>query len=205
MFGDRHQAKRPVSALLAGAYGHPLHPALVTVPIGAWVASLVFDIASRLVRDPAFLARGSLWLIGLGIVAALPAALVGFLDLLAIPPGTPASRTALVHMGLNLTVIGGYLGGFLWRRSNGDQLSAVPQAPLALSALCLAALAVAGFLGGKLAFRYGVRVADEATQDSGYRRDPVIGPAPSPHEVPPHTPGALGDAPHRRTSKGPEP
>jgi hypothetical protein len=28
---------------------------------------------------------------------------------------------------------------------------------------------VAGYLGGTLAFRYGVRVADEATQASGYR------------------------------------
>lgn len=28
-------AKRPVSALVAGPYGHPFHPILVTVPIGA--------------------------------------------------------------------------------------------------------------------------------------------------------------------------
>jgi hypothetical protein len=34
------QAKQPVSALLAGPYGHPSHPMLVTAPIGAWVASL---------------------------------------------------------------------------------------------------------------------------------------------------------------------
>ncbi|MEU3526487.1 DUF2231 domain-containing protein [Streptomyces sp. NPDC038707] len=43
----RLQAKRPVSALLAGPYGHPFHPILVTVPIGAWATSLVFDIASH--------------------------------------------------------------------------------------------------------------------------------------------------------------
>jgi uncharacterized membrane protein len=36
------QAKQPVTAL-AGPYGHPLHPALVAVPIGTWVASFVFD------------------------------------------------------------------------------------------------------------------------------------------------------------------
>ncbi|MGV7281046.1 DUF2231 domain-containing protein, partial [Mycobacterium kansasii] len=30
-------AKKPVSSLLAGPYGHPYHPILVTVPIGAWV------------------------------------------------------------------------------------------------------------------------------------------------------------------------
>jgi len=31
--------KRP-RTVLAGPYGHPFHPILVTVPIGAWIASL---------------------------------------------------------------------------------------------------------------------------------------------------------------------
>jgi uncharacterized membrane protein len=168
MASDLQQAKHPVSAVLAGPYGHPLHPILVTVPIGAWVASLVFDLASHVVADPGFLARGSLWLIGLGVVGALVAALVGFLDLLAIPPGTPAFRTGLVHAGLNLVVSGGYLGGFLWRRT-GDLSTSVGWGLLVLSAACLAALTVSGYLGGMLAYRYGVRVADEATQASGYR------------------------------------
>ncbi|HZA17512.1 MAG TPA: DUF2231 domain-containing protein [Pseudonocardiaceae bacterium] len=168
MSSELQQAKHPVSAVLAGPYGHPLHPILVTVPIGAWVASLVFDVASRLVADPGFLARGSLWLIGLGVVGALAAALVGFLDLLAIPTGTPVFRTGLLHAGLNLVVTAGYLGGFLWRRSS-DLSTSVGWGPLALSVACLAALAVSGYLGGMLAYRYGVRVADEATQATGYR------------------------------------
>ncbi len=168
MTSDLQQAKHPVSPVLAGPYGHPLHPILVTVPIGAWVASLVFDLASRVVADPGFLARGSLWLLGLGIVEALAAALVGFLDLLVVPTGTSAFRTGLVHAGLNLVVTAGYLGGFLWRRTS-DLSTSVGWGPLALSAACLAALAVSGYLGGMLAYRYGVRVADEATQATGYR------------------------------------
>ena len=168
MTSGLQQAKHPVSAVLAGPYGHPLHPILVTVPIGAWVASLVFDLASHVIVDPGFLARGSLWLIGLGVVGALAAALIGFLDLLAIPTGTPAFRTGLVHAGLNLVVTAGYLGGFLWRRTS-DLSTSVGWGPLALSAACLGALAVSGYLGGMLAYRYGVRVADEATQASGYR------------------------------------
>ncbi|MET7802761.1 DUF2231 domain-containing protein, partial [Streptomyces decoyicus] len=108
-------AKRPVSAALAGPYGHPFHPILVTVPIGAWVGSLVFDVASHLVRDPDFLTRGAMWLIALGVVGALAAALVGFLDLFAIPPGTRAFRVGLVHMALNLLVTAAYAGNFLWR------------------------------------------------------------------------------------------
>src|ERR671927_776910 len=98
------RAKQPVSAVLAGPYGHPFHPILVTVPIGAWVSGLVFDVGAQIVDDPAFLARGSVWLIAIGVLGALAAALVGFLDLLAIPSGTTAFRTGLVHMALNLTV-----------------------------------------------------------------------------------------------------
>jgi uncharacterized membrane protein len=39
-----------------------------------------------------------------------------------------------------------------------------------LAAVSLAVLAVSGYLGGKLAYRYGVRVADSATQAEGFRR-----------------------------------
>src|SRR4051794_21117912 len=108
------QAKRPVT-MLAGRYGHPLHPALVAVPIGAWVASFVFDVASHLVEHPAFLAEGSRWLIAVGVLGALAAAMFGFLDLFAIPTGTPAFRTGVVHMSINLGVTVAYAVGFLIR------------------------------------------------------------------------------------------
>ena len=170
MTNEVQQAKRPVSAALAGPYGHPFHPMLVTVPIGAWVAALVFDIASRFVTEPGFLVKGSLWLIAIGVLGALAAAMVGFLDLFAIPTGTPAFRTGLTHMGLNLTVTVGYVANFLWRRAADTPNDPVGLGPLLLSVVCLALLATAGYLGGKLAYHYGVRVADEATQADGFRR-----------------------------------
>src|SRR5215467_7273400 len=105
MTEPQQQAKHPVS-VLAGPYGHPFHPILVTVPIGAWTASLVFDIASHVTTGNGFLAQGSLWLIAVGIAGALAAACAGFLDLFAIPMGTTAFRTALVHMTLNLIAAG---------------------------------------------------------------------------------------------------
>jgi uncharacterized membrane protein len=160
------EAKQPVSAMLAGPYGHPFHPVLVTVPIGAWTAALVFDVASRIVADPAFLTEGSRWLIGIGVLGALAAASTGFLDLFAIPTGTRAFRTGLVHMSLNLTVTAAYVVNFLWR--GGDDGGQVGIGPLVLNAASFATLGLSGYLGGMLAFRYGVRVADEATQAEGY-------------------------------------
>lgn len=160
------QAKQPVT-WLAGPYGHPLHAAMVAVPIGAWVASIVFDIASHVVAEPRVATQGARWLIGLGVLGALAAATVGFLDLLAIPTRTRVFRVALVHMSLNLAVTAAFGVGFALR--GGDASGPVSTGHLILSAVALAALGVAGFLGGELAYRYGVRVADEDTQSAGYR------------------------------------
>ena len=158
-------AKRPVSALLTGPYGHPFHPVLVTIPIGSWVASFVFDVGSR-ITDADFLARASVWLIVIGIIGALAAASVGLLDFFAIPSGTAAFRTGVIHLILNVTITIAYTVNALWRRgSDADQ---VPVGPIVLSAVSLGALTLSGYLGGKLAFRYGVRVVTDEEQAEGF-------------------------------------
>jgi uncharacterized membrane protein len=162
------EAKHPVSRL-AGPYGHPFHPILVTVPIGAWVASFVFDLASRLSNEPTVFAKGAFWLIGVGLAGAAAAALLGFLDLFAIPTGTRAFRTGLLHMSLNLVVVALYAGAFLLRRGRLEQPDGVPVGLIILSAVALGVLAVSGWLGGQLAYRYGVRVAEETVQAEAYQ------------------------------------
>jgi uncharacterized membrane protein len=178
----QQQAKHPVTAL-AGPYGHPIHPILVTVPIGAWITSLVFDIASHVTSSPGSLAQGSLWLIAVGLIGALAAASAGFLDLFAIPMGTRAFRTALVHMTLNLAITAAYVAGFAWRYGDYHRPGPVAAGQIALSAVSLAALAVSGYLGGKLAYRYGVRVADEATQAEGYTSPGAVDGSTSAHRT----------------------
>lgn len=181
MIGEGHaNSKRPVSAVLVGPYGHPFHPILVTVPIGAWVASLVFDVASRIENSPRFLTQGSEWLIAIGVLGALAAAMVGFLDLVAIPAGTPVFRTAVAHMSLNLAVVVAYGLGWWWRHSAGGSSGRVEVGQIALSAVSLGVLAVSGALGGRLAYHYGVRVADEATQAAGFTRESPPGPPTAP-------------------------
>jgi uncharacterized membrane protein len=160
-------AKRPVTGL-AGWYGHPLHPALVAIPIGAWIASVVFDVASHLAADPVVFAQGARWLIGIGVLGALLAAMIGLLDLLAIPTGTRAFRTALLHMSLALTATTLYAIGFAVR--DAEPTGATPTGPMVLSVAALLALGGTGYLGGTLAYRYGVRVVDEITQADGYRK-----------------------------------
>lgn len=167
MVNPLDQAKRPVT-VLAGPYGHPVHPLLVALPIGAWVTSLIFDFASHVVPQPGFLALGSQWLIAVGVIGAIVAACAGFLDLMTLTPETPAFRTAVLHMGLVLAATIGYVAGFGWRHISYHHPAPVPAGPLALSVLSLALLSAGGYLGGKLAYRYGVRVADEDTQAEGH-------------------------------------
>jgi uncharacterized membrane protein len=162
-------AKQPVTTL-AGPYGHPFHPLLVTLPIGAWVASVVFDIASQMVDDPAALAQGAGWLVGLGILGALVAAVFGFLDLLAIPTGTRAFRLAVFHMATNLVVVAVFAASLAMRWPPSDATDAVGAGPMAASIIGLVLLGVGGWLGGMLSFGYGVRVADEQHQAHAFQR-----------------------------------
>jgi uncharacterized membrane protein len=162
----RQRGKEPLT-LAAGPYGHPFHPVLVTVPIGAWVASLIFDLTSRWAGEGEVFVKASFWLIAIGILGAVVAAVFGLLDLLTIPRGTPAFRTGVTHLVLNLTVVALYAISFAVRRDNLDDAD-VTVAGFLCSAVALALLGVSGWLGGKLAYRYGVRVADEATQAEGY-------------------------------------
>jgi uncharacterized membrane protein len=162
-----HQAKQPVT-VLAGPYGHPLHPILVTVPIGAWVASLCFDVASRLADDADAFATGAYWLIALGLAGAVAAAGVGLIDLAGVAPGTRAFRTALAHITANLTAVALFAVSLALRHGDLDAPGETGAGLLALSAAALAVLGVGGWLGGRLSFRYGVRVADEATQAEGF-------------------------------------
>jgi uncharacterized membrane protein len=163
-------AKRPTT-LLAGRYGHPLHPALVAVPIGAWTASVVLDVGSRVASSPASAAtaaHAAWWLLAIGVLGALAAATIGFLDLVAIPPGTRAWRTGLVHMSCNLAATTLFAVGWVVRRDDVGPTGGTSWGHLLLSLAALALIGAGGYLGGELAYHYGVRVADEETQATGF-------------------------------------
>jgi len=156
-------AKRPATPL-AGPYGHPFHAMLVTIPIGTWVAGVVFDIVGLVGDDPAVFAAGARWLFGIGVIGALLAGVVGFLDFTRLRPGTKARGMATIHMVLNLSAV--VIFGLAWLLHLGAE--SVPVGGFVLALVGLAGVGVSGFLGGELAYRYGVRVADETDQAKGF-------------------------------------
>lgn len=165
MYMAMEAAKRPRSKL-AGPYGHPFHPIAVTIPIGAWTCALVFDVGALFVRPPGFLELGAVWLIGVGIVGALLAAVLGLMDFARLRRGDPAYRIGVLHLVLNVFVLACWAVSF-YLRSLG-QFNDSRTWTVVSDLVLLAILGVSGALGGTLAYRYGVRVATEASQRDGF-------------------------------------
>src|SRR4051794_24630413 len=146
-------------SLLAGPEGHPFHPFVVPLPIGAFVSSLIFDILTwTRPGELPWLVDGAFWLIGVGLIGALIAAAFGLLDLRQIPRRTPQFTTALSHLGINVAVGTLFLIGYFWRSGDHVELDKTRTGQLALSAVAVALLIVATWLGQKLTYRYGLRV-----------------------------------------------
>jgi nitrite reductase/ring-hydroxylating ferredoxin subunit/uncharacterized membrane protein len=135
--------------LLSGTFlGHPLHPLLVTVPIGSWVAAAVFD----LVGDR----RGAQRLIGMGILGALPTMASGASDW-SYTNGAE-QRVGLVHATSNSVTLGAYALSW-WERRRGNHGRGV-----AWSALGVTTVSIGGWLGGHMSYALGVGVDTTAFQ-----------------------------------------
>jgi uncharacterized membrane protein len=135
--------------------GHPLHPILVALPIGAFTLALIADLASAfagLVDGPT-IAR---FAIGVGIVTALLAAVVGLVDYLALPLGEGARRTATLHLIVNVLAVGLYAASWLLR---ADPLRL--GTGRTLSYLAFAILGLGGWFGGELVFKGRVGVDEQ--------------------------------------------
>lgn len=158
------RSKRPAS-ILAGPYGHPFHPLLVTIPIGTWAGAFVFDLVVVFGGDPR-LGVASAWLLVVGLVGALGAIVTGLLDFSRLTPGTRARSMAVGHLVINLVVVVLMTCSALVRF--GGQVEHINGLGIALSTAGLLLLGVSGFLGGELAYRHGVRVAAEDDQRAGH-------------------------------------
>jgi uncharacterized membrane protein len=134
----------------ASIAGHPIHPMLVTLPIGLWVFSLVCDLVWRSTGDPQWQTTAYLTLGG-GIIGALLAAVPGLIDLLTLREGAER-RTGITHMSLNLAIVAIQAVNF-WMRSQPDHSEGTA---IVLSVVAVAALAVSGWLGGHLVHVMGV-------------------------------------------------
>jgi uncharacterized membrane protein len=146
-----------VVELIKGWPGKPSHPPLTDASIGAYTVGVAMLVLGALGVEEEQMAHGSLLAIGGGLVLALPTALTGLLDWLAIPRGTPARTTATVHLLLMLTATVVFALAFIAQLDGYDD-GQVEALPLILGVAAETLLAAGGYIGGAIVFVYGVRV-----------------------------------------------
>ncbi|HEX7051744.1 MAG TPA: Rieske 2Fe-2S domain-containing protein [Longimicrobiales bacterium] len=146
----RDERARDVADALHGTWlGHPFHPSLTDVTIGAWVLAGAFDAVGAL-SGSRFARRAGDALTGIGAAAALPTAASGLTDYSTIPEEAGAAAT--LHGLLNVASLGLYLLSLRDRR-NGHR-----RRGLLYSTLALGALGVSSWLGGHLVYKLKVGV-----------------------------------------------
>ena len=135
--------------------GHPIHPALIPFPFAFLYGAFFFDLAGRLTDRPSWWTTGGY--LGLaGIVAALIAAVPGFIDYFkTVPPKSSGKRRATQHMVLNLSAVLLFAAAWAIRgqprdRSRRDH----PHS----GGLGIALLTAGGWLGGVLVSRNQISV-----------------------------------------------
>jgi uncharacterized membrane protein len=131
---------------------HPLHPALVHFPVACWSLAVAADFASLHFGAAAWAWSGGL--LAVGCAMAVVAMLAGLLELARVPEGV-AMRDAYLHMSAMLVALLLFATSLLLRLDHLKPL-APNVASLLLDTGGFLALAVGGWLGGKLVYGYGV-------------------------------------------------
>lgn len=149
----RPPAMHRVKILLNGTWvGHPLHPLLTDIPIGAWTLTILLDLMVLLFRLPQLGLAASITA-GVGVAGAVAAAAAGLADWMDVDP--PEKAVGAFHATVNISATILFLISFLMRWGQHWQTGWGTFA-LALAGYLLAALG--GYLGGIMVFHMGVMI-----------------------------------------------
>ena len=154
----RGRVGRSVKSLFNGTWlGHPLHPVLTDIPLGAWTLAIIFDLVYLFGQRSPMARSGAEILIAVGVVAALAAAVTGYTDW-----GDTIDRErriGLSHGLLNLIATILYAISLVLRLTGPGQGLAIT-----LSWVGYVLLISAAYLGGELVFNIGTGVNHHAWQ-----------------------------------------
>ncbi|HEY7348886.1 MAG TPA: Rieske 2Fe-2S domain-containing protein [Ktedonobacterales bacterium] len=138
--------------------GHPLHPALTDIPVGAWLGTLVLDIIWLATNRSSGTATASNILLIVGLVGAVLSVLSGTIDW----NDTYGSerRVGIAHGIVNTIATLVYVVALVLRLT-GNQFSG-----FILSTIGLVILLLGAYLGGEMVFGKGTQVNHTAWQES---------------------------------------
>lgn len=131
---------------------HPIHPMLVPFPIACFVGTLVTDIAYWRTAQMMW-ADFSAWLLLIGMVMGVLAAIAGLIDFLGNRL-IRAQQPAWPHMLGNILVL--LVALFNTLVHTRDAWTSVVPLGLVLSVITVLILPVTGWLGWSMVYRHGV-------------------------------------------------
>ena len=171
VIGSNRKPPRRLKTLLHGTWlGHPLHPALTDVPIGAWLLAVIFDII-WLVSPAAqpWAARGAEVAVIVGVLGALAAAVTGLADW---SDTYGAERTVgLIHAALNTLALILFIISAALRLGVTDGAT-VPA--VILDFVGLISVLAAAYYGGDMVFDKGTAVNHTAWEAGGEDFEPAL-------------------------------
>jgi nitrite reductase/ring-hydroxylating ferredoxin subunit len=140
---------RPAANALHGTWlGHPLHPALTDVPLGAWTVTFVADLLEAAGWKPARNVGDTS--VAVGLAGAAAAAATGWNDWQHT--SGRSRRIGLVHAALNGAVVLTYAASMAARKSSNRGRGIV----LSMSGFAISGLSA--YLGGVLVYSEGIGV-----------------------------------------------
>jgi uncharacterized membrane protein len=160
------------SYLVQGLPGHPLHPPLTDVTIGAYTFAAVAAILSKVgVAEHGFAQAWWLALI-VALISTALTAVAGFIDWLTITWGSELWKTATIHALVNVTAGVLFLLAALFGHG-GYVHRSVDSGPFILTLVGFGALAVGGWLGGAITYVHGMRVLNLVEEPAAKAVAPV--------------------------------
>ncbi len=157
---------RKLADLLHGTWlGHPLHPMLTDVTIGAWSMGTVMDVIGG-ATDSDYSRKAADQLMMIGTISAVPTALSGLADFSTFPDWS--ANTATWHAALNSVNLGLYVWSVAERR-RGNRARGVLISSVAFGLTCVSA-----WLGGKLVYRAKVGVDHSDRFDEPKTWKPIL-------------------------------
>ena len=154
------EAGRVAKDFLHGVWlGHPLHPVLTDIPIGAWTMAQVFDVASIAQGGDKSLDQAADIALGVGIVAAVGAATTGIADWSEARQAGTLRRMGLAHGLLNAAGLTLNIVSLLMRQKNSGGQRRVARA---FSAAGYLTSATAAYVAGELVYNHGMAVSRNA-------------------------------------------
>jgi len=138
---------------------HPLHPALVALPIGAFTLTVFGDLSHQFTRQ-IFWYDFSRWCLLAGVLTALLAAATGLIDYFGVRMSPAGRGLATIHMVLNLTSVALFALSLVLRWDHGALDNSRWPLVFGLALVAFAGLGAAGWIGGKLVFEHKVGVVE---------------------------------------------